>query len=79
MTTSDSSASTPGLRERKKQRTHESIARVALELFAQRGYDETTLDDIAEAADISKRTIFSYYQSKEDILFHDEPALLSAI
>ncbi len=79
MTASDASAPTPGLRERKKQRTHESIARVALELFAQRGYDETTLDDIAEAADISKRTIFSYYQSKEDILFHDEPALLSAV
>lgn len=79
MTASDAGVAPPGLRERKKQRTHDTIARVALELFAERGYDETTLDDIAEAADVSKRTIFSYYQSKEDILFHDEPRILLEI
>jgi AcrR family transcriptional regulator len=79
MTASDASASPPGLRERKKQRTRDTIAQVALQLFVERGYDETTLEDIAEAADISKRTIFSYYQSKEDILFHDQPAILSGI
>jgi AcrR family transcriptional regulator len=79
MTASDAGVAQPGLRERKKQRTHDTIARVALELFAERGYDETTLDDIAEAADVSKRTIFSYYQSKEDILFHDEPRILLEI
>jgi AcrR family transcriptional regulator len=69
----------PGLRERKKQRTRETIARVALELFEERGYQATTLDDIAEAADVSTRTIFSYYPSKEDILFCDFPEIKAAL
>lgn len=68
----------PGLRERKKQRTRETIARVALELFAERGYHATTLADIAEAADVSTRTIFSYYASKEDIVFFDFAELKGA-
>jgi AcrR family transcriptional regulator len=69
----------PGLRERKKQRTRETIASVALDLFAERGYHATTLADIAEAADVSTRTIFSYYPSKEDILFSDFPELKEAL
>ncbi len=61
----------PGLRERKKQRTRETIARVAVDLFEERGYHATTLAEIAEAADIATRTIFAYYPTKEDILFAD--------
>ena len=69
----------PGLRERKKQRTRETIARVAVELFSERGYHATTLPDIADAADVSTRTIFAYFPSKEDILFCDFPELKEAL
>src|SRR5438046_5904956 len=69
----------PGLRERKKQRTRETIARAARELFAERGYHATTLPEIAEAADVSTRTIFAYFPSKEDILFSDFPSMREAL
>jgi AcrR family transcriptional regulator len=69
----------PGLRERKKQQTREKIARVALELFAERGYEQTTLAEIADAADVSTRTIFAYFHSKEDILFCDQPAFFEQL
>jgi AcrR family transcriptional regulator len=61
----------PGLRERKKQRTRETIVDVALALFAERGYQQTTVAEIADAAEVSKGTLFVYFPSKEEIVFAD--------
>jgi AcrR family transcriptional regulator len=69
----------PGLRERKKRQTRETIARVAHELFVEHGYQATTLPEIAEAADVSTRTIFAYFPSKEDILFCDLEQMKDAL
>jgi AcrR family transcriptional regulator len=68
-----------GLRARKKQETREALTRAALELFAERGYDETTLAEIAEAAGVSTRTIFAYFPGKEDILFCKTQTMLDAL
>jgi AcrR family transcriptional regulator len=59
-----------GLRERKKQRTRDQIVESAMDLFAKRGYHATTIADIAEAADVAPRTFFSYFPSKEAVVFH---------
>jgi len=58
-----------GLRERKKQQTRQAIHEAAMKLFAERGFEATTIADIAEAADISPRTFFSYFSAKEEAIF----------
>lgn len=59
----------PGLRERKKQRTRDALLRAALELFTTKGYEETTVDEIVEAVDVSQRTFFRHFAGKQEAAF----------
>jgi len=59
----------PGLRERKKRRTRETIVAAATKLFVERGYETTTTLQIADAAEVSPSTFFKYFPTKADVVF----------
>lgn len=61
-----------GLRERKKAKTRASIQQEALRLFREQGYEATTMEQIAEAAEVSQSTVFRYFPTKEELVASDE-------
>ena len=63
-------------RRRRPSTSREDVARAALELFARQGYDETTVDEIAAAVGVSRRTFFRYYESKRDVVWGEFDAEL---
>ena len=67
-TSAPSAASRPGLRERKKQRTADAIRHAATQLFRDKGYEATTVEEIADAAEVSASTFFRYFPTKEAVL-----------
>jgi AcrR family transcriptional regulator len=72
-----------GLRERKKSQTRQAIAEAAEDLFRAQGFDQVTVDEVAQAAQVSKKTVFNYFPTKEDLVFartdDREHALLMAV
>jgi AcrR family transcriptional regulator len=72
-----------GLRESKKLHTRQEIADRAMQLFAQRGFDHVTVAEVAKAANVSEKTVYNYFPTKEDLFFDEVPereaALVAAV
>jgi AcrR family transcriptional regulator len=68
-----------GVREDKKRETRVRLERAALDLFGRRGYDGTTVEDVAAAAGVSARTAFRYFPTKADLVFGDAESGLAAL
>jgi AcrR family transcriptional regulator len=68
-----------GLRERKKRLTREAIFAAAGRLFAERGFEDVTVAEIADAANVSVKTVFTYVSAKEELIFPGQPSVLDAV
>ena len=68
-----------GLRERKKARTRQAISDIATGMFMERGFEAVTVAEIAEAADVSVKTVFNYFGSKEELFLDREAEIFAAI
>ncbi|WNM32509.1 TetR family transcriptional regulator [Streptomyces sp. Li-HN-5-11] len=79
MPTPHDSSPASGLRERKKDQTRRQLRGCAARLFAERGFADTTVADIAACANVSTRTFFRYFDSKEDLLLPDGVELFAAV